>query len=112
MEKKQKGTAITAAPKQQPKGTDSPTQYKVVFHKLMENPQTMLEVSMLTGILRANICRYIASMVNAGVAQMIYKDKDRYTHSLAGHYTTDKALFKKLDGLQLDLFGEGVNDGL
>ncbi|MDR0940119.1 MAG: hypothetical protein LBN29_12390 [Mediterranea sp.] len=94
------------APQSEGKDTDFISQYQVVFHKLMENPQTMLEVSMVTGILRANICRYIASMVNAGVAQMIYKGNDRFTHHLAGHYTTDKALFKKLDGLQLDLFGE------
>ena len=36
-------------------------QRAIVFHSFLSQPKTMLQVSVETGILRANICRYISN---------------------------------------------------
>ncbi|MDR1054873.1 MAG: hypothetical protein LBL90_03415, partial [Prevotellaceae bacterium] len=48
------------------KDTHFDTQYQTVYQSLKERPKTMLEVSLETGILRANICRYVADMKEKG----------------------------------------------
>lgn len=37
-------------------------QVRRVLYSIAQNPKTMLEISVDTGILRANICRYIATL--------------------------------------------------
>lgn len=83
------------------------TQYEVIYHVFKERPMTMLDASFETGILRANICRYVKSMKEKGLIQILFKAHDRRTKCLARYYTTDKNLFNRADERQLTLFGEG-----
>lgn len=89
------------------KGKDSSAQYQIVYQSFKEHPKTMLDVSLETGILRANICRYVADMEDKGLIQLLYKTEDEHTKFTAGYYTTDKELFNRVDKRQLKLFGEG-----
>jgi hypothetical protein len=67
----------------------------------------MLEVSLETGILRANICRYVADMKEKGYIQAIREGYCPHTHFRAGFYSTDNSLFAKPDVQQLSLFDYG-----
>lgn len=89
------------------KGNEYRSQYQTVFQSFKEHPKTMLDVSLETGILRANICRYVADMEDKGLIQLLYKTEDEHTRFTAGYYTTDKELFNQVDNQQLKLFGEG-----
>ena len=79
-------------------------QYQIVYRSFKESPKTMLDVFWETGILRANICRYVVDMENKGLIQLLYKKEDKHTQCIAGYYTTDKALFRKVDDTQLKLW--------
>jgi hypothetical protein len=70
------------------------SQCQTVYQSFKERPKTMLQVSIETGILRANICRYIADMEGKGRIQVIRKGYCPYTHFVAGFYSTDNTLFK------------------
>jgi len=99
--------AQAAIPETQCKDTHFISQYKTVYQSFLERPKTMLQVSIETGILRANICRYIADMEDKGLIQVIRKGYCPYTKFRAGFYSTDEALFKKPDVSQLNLFDYG-----
>lgn len=86
------------------KDKDFRTQYQIVYQSFSERPKTMLDVFLETGILRANICRYVADMKDKGLIQMLYKMDDAHTRCKAGYYTTDKALFHEVDDKQLKLW--------
>lgn len=86
------------------KDSDLRTQYKIVYQSFRERPKTMLDVSLETGILRSNICRYVADMENKGIIQLLYKTDDEHTKFTAGYYTTDKSLFREKDDKQLKLW--------
>jgi hypothetical protein len=103
--KKEKGS--NATPETHDKDTHFDTQYQTVYQSLKERPKTMLEVSLETGILRANICRYIAEMEEKGQIQLIRKGYCPYTRFTAGFYSTDEALFSKPNIQQLNLFEYG-----
>jgi hypothetical protein len=93
-----------AAPQQMHgKDTHFLNQYQIVYKAFKCHPKTMLQVSIETGILRANICRYVADMKDNGLIQIIYKSLCPITHFRAGFYSTDSTLFKKEDK-QLPLF--------
>ena len=49
-------------------------------------PKTMLQVSLETGILRANICRYVATMRKEGHISLIYKGLCPISNCRAGFY--------------------------
>jgi hypothetical protein len=106
METKEKGS--NAAPEIYDKDTPFASQYKTVYQSLKERPKTMLEVSIETGILRANICRYIAEMEEKGQIQLIRKGYCPYTRFTAGFYSTDEALSTTPDVQQLTLFDYGI----
>lgn len=89
------------------KGNGSQAQYQIVYQSFKEHPKTMLDVSLETGILRANICRYVAEMEDKGLIQLLYKTVDEHTKFTAGYYTTDKEFFNQVDHQQLKLFEEG-----
>lgn len=89
------------------KGNGFQAQYQTVYQSFKEKPKTMLDVSLQTGILRANICRYVADMEDKGLIQLLYKVDDEHTKCKAGYYTTDKELFHLVDNQQLNLFGKG-----
>lgn len=62
----------------------------------MERPKTMMEVSVETGILRANICRYVAEMHRALQIQVHHYGIDPITKASGVQFlTTDPALFVK-----------------
>jgi len=86
------------------------SQYKTVYQSFMEKPKTMLQVFIETGILRANICRYVAKMETRGQIRVIRKGYCPFTRCIAGFYSTDERQFIKPDFRQLNLFGdkEGV----
>lgn len=84
------------------KGNEFRAQYQIVYQSFKERPKTMLDVSLETGILRANICRYVAEMEDKGLIQLLYKMEDEHTRFTAGYYTTDKDLFRKEDSQQLN----------
>lgn len=86
------------------KNSEFQAQYQIVYQSFKECPKTMLDVSLETGILRANICRYVADMENKGVIQLLYKSEDEHTKFIAGYYTTDKTLFRQEDNQQLNLW--------
>lgn len=75
-----------------------------VYDCFMERPKTMLEVSIETGILRANICRYVAGFRKAGLIQVHHHGIDAITKCLACFLTTNPALFKKSVYNQQNLF--------
>lgn len=79
-------------------------QYQIVYQSFKERPKTMLDVSLETGVLRANICRYVADIEDKGLIQLLYKTEDKHTKFTAGYYTTDKNLFHKEDNQQLNLW--------
>jgi DNA-binding transcriptional regulator LsrR (DeoR family) len=65
-----------------------------VYKALLIEPLTMLEISNYTNIRRANICRYISEMEEAGIVCIIAKRKCTISgHPFVGEYTADKSLF-------------------
>ena len=93
---------------EQDKGNHFVSQYKTVYQSFKERPKTMLEVSIQTGVLRANICRYVATMEEKEQIGVIRKGYCPYTHFKAGFYSTDEALFAKSHVQQLNLFDNGI----
>lgn len=84
--------------------SDFANQQERVYYQFLLRPQTMLQCSLETGIMRANICRYVAEMRKQGVIQCVAVRHDVNTGFKAGVYTTDKALFRQEDTRQLELF--------
>jgi len=107
MKRNEKGS-ISSQSEKQNKDNHFVSQYKTVYQSFKERPKTMLMVSLETGILRANICRYIAEMEEKGQIQVIRKDYCPYTHFVAGFYSTNEALFTKSKVKQLDLFDNAI----
>lgn len=69
------------------------SQLKRVVDCFAEHPRTMLDVALTTGIFRANICRYVAKLRNAGRIQIHHYGIDAVTKSPAGFLTTNPAMF-------------------
>jgi len=67
-------------------------QMKIIF-SAFETEKTMLQVSVETGILRANICRYVATFRKQDRIQELKKDYCPISGHKAGFYTTNKELF-------------------
>ena len=78
------------------------TQFKQSFDGLFKQPQTMKELSISTGIDRANICRYCREMRKAGTLAVFKKAYCGITKHLANKYTTNNKMFP-IDS-QLKLF--------
>lgn len=93
--KRQKKGSNKAAPLSESHDKDKEfrAQYLTVYKAFKEYPKTMLDVSLETGILRANICRYVADMEDKGIIKLLYKSDDKHTKFMAGYYTTNNALF-------------------
>ena len=68
-------------------------QTKMVFTAFYGRPKTMLMVSIETGILRANICRYVARMQELDYIRLVQKGICPVTKYRAGYYTTNPDLF-------------------
>ncbi len=64
-------------------------QMKTVFSSFSERPKTMLEVSMETGILRANICRYVGKWRKRDRITVVRFGICPISKHRAGFYTTN-----------------------
>lgn len=72
-------------------------QMQRVFLALYKNPKTMLMVATETGILRANICRYIAEWERLNCIRIYRKGICPITKHRAGFYTTNPELFPEIN---------------
>ena len=79
--------------KRQGKDKHFEVQMKRVFAALKRKPSTMLMVSIETGILRANICRYVAKWQKQGSIHLLKQGLCKVSKHRAGYYTTDTNLF-------------------
>jgi hypothetical protein len=70
------------------------TQKAKVFAALYGQPKTMLMVSIETGILRANICRYVAELRKQNCIFLIQKTICPISKHRAGFYTTNPEIAK------------------
>lgn len=68
-------------------------QMKRVFAAFKRKPSTMLMVSIETGILRANICRYVAKWQKSNSIHLLKQGLCKVSKHRAGYYTTDTNLF-------------------
>ena len=68
-------------------------QEKRVFKAFHSHPKTMLMVSVETGILRANICRYVAEWGKENRICIVRKGICPISKHRAGFYTTNPDLF-------------------
>lgn len=68
-------------------------QMSKVFEAFLSQPKTMLMVSVETGVLRANICRYIAHWEKHNRIEAVKKGICPLTKHRAGFYTTNPELF-------------------
>lgn len=79
--------------KRQGKDKHFEVQMKRVFAAFKRKPSTMLMVSIETGILRANICRYVAEWQKQGSIHLLKQGLCKVSKHRAGYYTTDTNLF-------------------
>lgn len=91
--KKQRINTATASTLLKYKDNHYHAQIQQVIEVFQEKPLTMLEVSHRTGIERANICRYIATLRKENKIQLVKKTFCPITKHRAGFYTTDKSAF-------------------
>lgn len=71
-------------------------QMQKVFLSLYKKPKTMLMVSLETGVLRANICRYVAEWERKDCIRIYRKGYCPITKHRAGFYTTNPELFSTI----------------
>lgn len=72
------------------KDTHSQGQIKRAFTAFSSHPKTMLMVSIETGILRANLCRYIAKWRQSNSIELVKTGICPISKHRAGFYTTNK----------------------
>jgi|AntDeeMetagen681_2_1112603.scaffolds.fasta_scaffold31489_2 hypothetical protein len=77
-------------------------QTRKTFEAFKEKPKTMLQVATETGILRGNICRYVASFEKHGKIVKVKQGTCPVSHHSAGFYSTDPKYFP--DEIELELF--------
>jgi hypothetical protein len=75
------------------KGNNFQAQIKTIFQAFYCQPKTMLMVSIETGILRANICRYVAKWEKENRICIVRKGICPISKHRAGFYTTNPDLF-------------------
>lgn len=86
----------TNNPERQSKDTYFKVQMQRVFSALYKEPKTMLMVSVETGILRANICRYVAIWKDKESIKEVRKGFCYISKHRAGFYTTNPELINKI----------------
>lgn len=91
--KNQNNKANAFQHKRQPQDTNFKAQMERVFAALYGQPKTMLMVSIETGILRANICRYVAEWEKENRICIVRKGICPISKHRAGFYTTNPELF-------------------
>jgi hypothetical protein len=93
MESNQLNSPKVFSHKGQGKSTHFQAQMERVFAALYRQPKTMLMVSIETGILRANICRYVAEWEKENRICIVRKGICPISKHRAGFYTTNPDLF-------------------
>lgn len=88
-----KNNPLNSQHKRQGKGKYFEVQMKRVFAAIYRQPKTMLMVSIETGILRANICRYVAEWEKENRICIVRKGICPISKHRAGFYTTNPDLF-------------------
>ena len=73
------------------KDKDFAGQFQVVYESFY-SPKTMAMVEHEAGIMRPNICRYVASLKKDGKIRLIKTDTCPITKCKAGFYQTDRAI--------------------
>ena len=86
-------TALKSFGKGQGKDKHFQGQTQRVFTAFLRHPKTMLAVSIETGILRANICRYVAEWGKENRICIVRKGICPISKHRAGFYTTNPDLF-------------------
>jgi len=66
-----------------------------VFEAFGRQPSTMLMVSIETGILRANICRYVSEWKKSKRIVLLGEGICRISKHRAGYYSTETTLFSQ-----------------
>ena len=89
-------TAPNFLHKGQGKSRHFQAQIKKVFAALYKQPKTMLMVSVETGILRANICRYVAELKKKNCIRIVRIGICPISKHRAGFYTTNPELFPSI----------------
>jgi len=79
--------------KAQDKGNPFQAQMKRVFASFYQQPKTMLMVSSETGIMRANVCRYISEWKKHNRIRFVRKGICPISKHQAGYYTTNPGSF-------------------
>ena len=93
MESNQLNSPKVFSHKGQGKDNHFETQMKRVFEAFKRKPSTMLMVSFETGILRANLCRYIAKWQKSNSIHKLKQGLCKVSKHRAGFYTTNPDLF-------------------
>ena len=86
-------TALKSFGKGQGKDKHFQGQTQRVFTAFLRHPKTMLMASIETGILRANICRYVAEWGKENRICIVRKGICPISKHRAGFYTTNPDLF-------------------
>lgn len=94
MIKQEKTNCITTSNTllRQSKDTKRKVQKEIVLEAFKRTPSTMLMVSVETGILRANICRYVAEWINSGDIFRFEIKLCKLSKHKAVYYTANKDL--------------------
>lgn len=95
MESNQLNSPKVFSHKGQSKDNHFETQMKRVFEAFKRKPSTMLMVSFETGILRANLCRYIAKWQKSNSIHKLKQGLCKVSKHRAYYYTTDTTLFSQ-----------------
>jgi len=86
-------TSVNPLGIKQAKGSEIVDQFKTVFIEFHKEPQTMKQVSVKTGIDRANICWYCREMRKNNCIVSIKKIYCPITKHRANVWTTNSSLF-------------------
>ena len=77
------------------------SQFKLVYKSFYKAPKTMLMASKETGILRANICRYVATLRESDKIAEVKKSLCKISKHNAGYLSTDPNQFPKSNQLKM-----------
>jgi hypothetical protein len=90
-------------------------QEKKVFACFYQEPRTMYQVSKLTGVERANICRFVGAWKKAGSIKVIRTGKDPYTKMHGVQFlSTNEMLWPKerlqnsAEAIKIDKYGQTI----
>jgi len=89
------------------KDSTKKAQMRRFFECLKERPKTTAMAADETGIMRANLTRYVATFEKKGIITTVEKKKCEYTGHLAKYYSTDPAYFP--DETQPELFPKATH---